>query len=173
MELLAVNASHSISSTTHNLAAAAVELHGSGRVTDLATLDPAGLLGIGNDDTVQALLAEMATAWALVLVTPIYRATYSGLLKVLFDQLPQAALRDVPCVLAATAASPAHYLAIDTGFRSLVASLDGWTVPTVAYATPSDFDEAKRPGDAVRGRLDQALQEAALLRSGGARSAES
>ena len=164
MDLLAINASHSTGSTTHNLAALAVELHGSGQVVDLATLDPAGLVGLAKDDAVQAVLDAIPSAWALVLVTPIYRATYSGLLKVLFDQLPQAALRDVPCVLAATAASPAHYLAIDTGFRSLIASLDGWSVPTVAYATPADFDEAKQPGEAVRERLAQALREVALLR---------
>jgi len=166
VDLLAINASHSTGSTTHNLAALAVELHGSGRVVDLATLDPAGLLGVGKDATVEALLEAIPSAWALVLVTPIYRATYSGLLKVVFDQLPQAALREVPCILAATAASPAHYLAIDTGFRSLVASLDGWSVPTVAYATPSDFDEAKQPGEAVRERLAQGLREVGLLRGG-------
>jgi FMN reductase len=166
MDLIAINASHSLASTTHHLAAAAVELHGSGRVVDLAALDPAALLGVGKDDHVQELLDAIPAAWGLVLVTPVYRATYSGLLKVVFDQLPQSALRGVPCVLAATAASPAHYLALDTGFRSLVASLDGWSVPTVAYATPADFDEAKQPGDAVRERLAQGLAEAATVRGG-------
>jgi FMN reductase len=165
MDLIAINASHSVGSTTHNVAAAAVALHGSGRVVDLAMLDPAGLLGVGRDDAVQALLDDIPTASALVLVTPVYRATYSGLLKVLFDQLPPEALRGVPAVLAATAASPMHYLALDTGFRSLVASLGGWTVPTVTYATPADFDEAKQPNDAVRARLQAGLAEAALVRA--------
>jgi FMN reductase len=164
MDLLALNASHSTSSSTHHLAALAVELHGSGRVVDLATLDPAGLLGLADDAEVKALLADISAARVLVLVTPVYRATYSGLLKVLFDQLPQSGLKGVPCVLAATAASPAHYLALDTGFRSLVASVDGWTVPTVVYVTPVDLDESKRPTDAVRERMSQALAEAAQLR---------
>jgi FMN reductase len=163
MDLLALNASHSTSSTTHQLAVLSVELNGSGRVVDLATLDPAGLLGVRRDPAVDELLAAIPAASTLVLVTPIYRATYSGLLKVVFDQLPQSALRGVTCVLAATAASPAHYLALDTGMRSLVASLDGWAVPTVTYATPSDFDEAKRPSEATRQRLEQALTEARLL----------
>ncbi len=165
MTLLAINASHSTGSTTHNVAALAVELYGSGRLVDLAALDPAALLGVGRDDEVTRLLDEIPKASALVLVTPVYRATYSGLLKVLFDQLPQSALVDVPCVLAATAASPAHYLALDTGFRALVASLEGWTVPTVVYATPDDFDEEKRPGERIRLRLRVALDEAARVRS--------
>ena len=167
MTLLALNASHSTGSSTHHVAARAVELHGSGRVVDLATLDPAGLLGTGRDDEVTVLLEEVARCDTLVLVTPIYRATYSGLLKVLFDQLPPESLRGVPCVLAATAASPAHFLALDTGFRSLVASLGGWSVPTVVYATPADLDRDKRPLAAVDGALGAALSEADVIRRSG------
>ena len=63
-------------------------------------------------------------------------------------------------MLAATAGGPAHYLALDTGMRSLVASLDGWTVPTVTYATPADFDEQKVPSENVRVSLAEALAEA-------------
>jgi FMN reductase len=164
MDLIAINGSHSTSSTTHNLAALAVEVHGSGRVVDLATLDPAGLLGLGRDEAVADLLESIPRAGVLVLVSPIYRATFSGLLKVVFDQLPQSALGGVACVLAATAASPAHFLALDTGFRALVASLDGWSVPGVVYATPTEFDEAKQPGDAVRQRMNEALEQAARIR---------
>jgi FMN reductase len=166
MDLIAINGSHSTSSTTHNLAGLAVEVHGSGRVVDLATLDPAGLLGLRPNDAVTELLESIPRAGVLVLVSPIYRATYSGLLKVVFDQLPQSALRGVACVLAATAASPAHFLALDTGFRALVASLDGWSVPGVVYATPTDFDETKQPGDAVRQRMIEALEQAARVRGG-------
>ena len=161
--MLAVNACHSAGSSTHFLAELAVELYGSGRVVDLVTLDPAGLVGVAQTEDVQEVLAAIPVSSPLVLVTPIYRATYSGLLKVLFDQLPQGAHHGNPCVLAATAAGPTHYLSLDTGFRSLVASLDGWTVPTVVYATPADLDAAKRPTEAVRERLRQALEEAARL----------
>jgi FMN reductase len=162
--LIAINASHSSHSTTHHLAALAVEIHGSGRVVDLATLDPAALCGFGSHHDVRALLGEITVAAPLVLVTPVYRATYSGLLKVLFDQLAPGGLRDVPCVLAASAASPAHYLAIDTGLRSLVASLDGWSMPAVVYATPADFDSAMRPNDDVRRRMTEALDQAGHVR---------
>jgi FMN reductase len=162
--LLAINASHSTTSSTHHLAALAVDVAGGGRVVDLAALDPAALLGLGRHDDVDELLAAIPTASTLVLVTPIYRATYSGLLKVVFDQLPQAALAGVPCVLAATAASPAHFLAIDTGFRSLIASLDGWSVPTTVYVTPAELDADKHPSEPVRDRMERALGEAARLR---------
>jgi hypothetical protein len=65
-------------------------------------------------------------------------------------------------VLVATAAVPEHYLSLDTGGRALVASLEGWTVPTVVYATSGDVVDGK-VGDAVRERLARALDEAAKV----------
>lgn len=163
MTLLAINASHSLSSSTHNVAALAVEVHGSGELVDLPTLDPAALLGFGKADDVTALLEAIQAADILVFATPIYRATYSGLLKVVLDLLPQGALAGKAVVAAATAAGPAHFLAIDTGVRAVVASLGGWTVPQVTYATPADFDEAKQPSEAVRASLATALEQAARV----------
>ena len=163
MKLVALNGSHSAGSSTHAVAALAVELHGDGQLFDLVGLDPAGLLGTAKTDDVQAVLGAIEEASIIVLVTPIYRATYSGLLKVLFDQLPSSALAGKAVVLAATAGGPSHFLALDTGGRALVASLDGWTVPTVTYATPGDFDDAKRPSEDVRASLGKALAEAAML----------
>jgi FMN reductase len=109
---------------------------------------------------VKAAIDAIATADVLVLVTPIYRATYSGLLKVVLDQLPTDALRGTAAVLAATAGSPAHFLALDTGLRSAVASLSGWSVPTVAYATGDDFDADGRPLDGILTTLGRAVAEA-------------
>ncbi len=163
MTVLALNASHSVSSSTHHVAALAVDLAGEGRVVDLATLDPGGLLGVREDPGVRSLLDEIPTVDTLVLVTPIYRATYSGILKVLFDQLAPGGLRGVACVLAATAGSSAHYLSLDTGMRSLVASVGGWSVPNVVYVTPDELDDAKRPLDPVRERMASALRDASQI----------
>jgi FMN reductase len=160
VSLVALNGSHSASSSTHAVATLAAEIYGSGEIVDLVTLDPAGLIGTTPTPDVGALLQAIDESSILVLVTPIYRATYSGLLKVVFDQLPAGGLKGKAAVLAATAAGPAHYLALDTGLRSLVASLDGWTVPTVTYATPADFDEQKVPSENVRVSLAAALAEA-------------
>jgi FMN reductase len=160
MTLVALNGSHSASSSTHAVATLAAEIYGSGEIVDLVTLDPAGLIGTTPTPDVAALLRTMEEASILVLVTPIYRATYCGLLKVVFDQLPAGGLKGKAAVLAATAGGPAHYLALDTGMRSLVASLDGWTVPTITYATPADFDEQKVPSENVRVALAAALAEA-------------
>jgi FMN reductase len=160
--LLALNASHGATGSTRALADLAVDVFGDGHVADLATLDPAALVGVGKDEAVTALLAEIAEVDVLVLATPVYRAAYSGIAKIVFDQLPQDALRGTAVVLAASAASPLHYLALDTAGRALVASLGGWTVPTVIYASKSDFVDGA-PTDSVRHAFERALAEARLV----------
>lgn len=165
VNLVAVNASHSADSKTHAVAALAVEVAGGGRVIDLCTLDPGGLVGTAPSDDVAEVLTAMAAADVLVLVTPVYRATYSGILKVVLDQLPQDGLRGTACILAATGRSPAHELMLDTGMRSVVASLAGWTVPTTVYAVGEDFDEHGTPAPPLADALAQALAEAKQITS--------
>jgi FMN reductase len=159
MSLLAVNGSPSTTSKTRAVAEAAVQLAG-GRVLDVSSLDADALLLRGSHPGVGDALAALAAADRIVLCTPVYRATYSGLLKVLLDLLPPEGLAGAGVVLAATAGSPAHFLALDTGLRPVVASVGGWCVPTVVYATGSDFDGDGRPSPEVVATLASALDEA-------------
>jgi FMN reductase len=165
IELLALNGSPSVGSKTHVVAARAVELAGGGKVVDLAELDAEGLLGRRPTPDVAAVIEEIRTTQVLLVATPIYRATFSGLLKVLFDQLGQAALHGTVCILAATGGSDHHYLSIDTGLRPLVASLNGTSVPTALYYTGQHFNEDGSLGEAGEDLLQTALGEAIALAS--------
>ncbi len=159
-ELLALNASPTANSKTHSLAATALHCAGSGELIDLAGLDAAGLLGRREAPDVALALERIRSAPVLFVATPIYRASYSGLLKVLFDQFEQRALVDVVCVLAATGGSPQHFLALDMALRPLVTSLGAIAVPTAVYATSADFDDDGRPLAGVREQIEQSLAEA-------------
>ncbi|HEY5272468.1 MAG TPA: NAD(P)H-dependent oxidoreductase [Acidimicrobiales bacterium] len=161
--LLAINGSPSASSKTHSVAARAVELAGSGRVVDLADLDAEALLGRRSSPDVDDVIEEIRATPVLLVATPIYRATFSGLLKVLFDQLGQGALRETVCILAATGGSDHHFLAVDTGLRPLVASLNGMSVPTALYFTGQHFNEDGTLADEADELLRTALGEAAAL----------
>lgn len=158
MRLVGVNAGDSPSSKTRALVAAVIEER-AGELIDLFKLDAEGLLGRREDAGVARAVEAAANAQVLVVATPVYRATYSGVLKAFFDRFPPRALAQTAVVLVATAAIPEHFLALDTGARALVASLDGWTVPAVVYATGEDFVDGG-PGaeilDALRAAVDQA-----------------
>jgi FMN reductase len=162
MSLVAVSSGDSATSKTRILAAAAIERFGSGRLIDLIDLPADALLGRRQDPMVDEAVAAASGASVLLLATPVYRATFNGSLKAFLDRFPTGALAGTAVVLAATAAAPTHYLALDTGGRSVVASLGGWTVPTVVYATGADFSDG-RPGDQVLETLAAALEEARAL----------
>jgi FMN reductase len=160
--LVAVSSGDSPTSKTRALAVAALDLGGGGLLVDLIDLPADGLLGRHPHPEVDGAVAAASAADVLVLATPVYRATYSGSLKAFLDRFPTDALRTTAVVLCATAGTPAHFLALDTGGRALVASLGGWTVPTVVYATGQDFTEGV-PGATVLETLRTALGEARVL----------
>jgi FMN reductase len=170
--LVAVSSGDSATSKTRALAVAALDIGGGGLLVDLVDLSADGLLGRHPHPEVDHAVAAASAADVLVLATPVYRATYSGTLKAFLDRFPADALHTTAVVLCATAATPAHFLALDTGGRALVASLGGWTVPTVVYATGQDFAEGV-PGSSVLETLRTALGEArALARSSAVESDE-
>ncbi len=110
-------------------------------------------------------LALVGRARVVVVATPVYRATYTGLLKTLFDLMPEGLLSGKVCVPIATAAAPGHLLAVDHGLRPLIASLRGLSTAAAIYATPDDFVDAE-PSEELRARIARAAEEA--MRLGGA-----
>jgi FMN reductase len=162
MDLVAVHAGESASSRTRALAAAALDIGGGGELIELPSLSADGLVGRTADPAVEAAVAAASGASTLVLASPVYRATVSGVLKAFLDRFPTGGLAGVPVILGATAGSRDHYLSLDTSGRALVASLSGWTVPTVVYATPADIVDGK-VSDEIEATLRQALAEAASI----------
>jgi FMN reductase len=162
MSLVVVSSGDSVTSKTRALASAVLDIEESGRLIDLLALSADALLGRQQDDRLDEAMAAASEASILVLATPIYRATYNGTLKAFLDRFPADALASTAVVLVATAGSPAHFLSLDTGGRSAVASLGGWTVPSVVYATGADFNDG-RPSEELIGGLRAALLEARVL----------
>ena len=163
---LGISGSPSATSRSRALVALALEGIANGGVQthliDLGDLPADALLGRIQHPAVAQALEELTAARVLVVGTPIYRATYTGLLKVFFDLLPADALAGTVTLPIATGGGPAHLLMIDHGIRPLIASLNGLTTATAIYATPADFDD-QTPNAALRSRLDSAVDEALAI----------
>ena len=129
---------------------------------DLSALPAGALLSRGEDAAVSEALDLVAGARILVIGTPVYRATYTALLKTIFDLMPQDHLAGKVAVLIATGFAAEHMLAIDHGMRPLVASLAGVSAATGIYATPGDFADGT-PSEALVQRLSDAVDEALRL----------
>lgn len=163
---LGISGSPSSASSSRRLVEQALALL-SGRgwetgLVDLSALPADALLSRGEDAAVSEALDRVANARILVIGTPVYRATYTALLKTIFDLMPQDHLAGKVAVLIATGAIAEHMLAIDHGLRPLVASLAGVSAATGVYVTPGDFKDGV-PGEALAQRLADAVDEALRL----------
>ena len=160
---VAISGSPSSSSRSRLLlrhAAARLEREGVPVVTiDLAELPSDDLLGRSRTPAITEAIAALTSARVLVASTPVYRASYSGLLKVFFDLLPVSALAGKVAIPIATASAFAHRLVLDHALRPLFASLDALTVASAVFAIDAQFGPDGAAG-AVLEQLDQAVTEA-------------
>jgi len=112
---------------------------------------------------VEAALVEIETADVLVVASPVYRASFTGLFKHLFDFVDQYALVDTPILLAATGGSERHALIIEHQFRPLFGFFQALTLPLGIYAHDSDFTDYKITSERLRERLEKAVAKAVPL----------
>lgn len=94
--------------------------------------------------TVEAELQAIESADLLVVGAPVYRGTYPGLFKHLFDLVGQDALINTPVLLAATGGSERHALVLDHQLRPLFNFFQSLTLPLGVYASNADFDAEGR-----------------------------
>jgi FMN reductase len=118
----------------------------------------------------RAALDAVATADAVIAVTPVFTGSYSGLFKTFFDVLEPDALRGRPVLLAATAGSARHSLVVDHAMRPLFAYLHALVVPTGVLAAPEDWAGGEAGTAALGTRIDRAAGELADLLAGPARA---
>ena len=102
--------------------------------------------------------AAVVAADGLVVVTPVFSASYSGLFKMFFDVLDAGALDGKPVLVAATAGSARHSLVLEHALRPLFAYLHAMVVPTGVFAATEDF-----AGTDLDTRIDRAAGELAAL----------
>ena len=103
-------------------------------------------------------VALVRDADAVIAVSPIFDASYSGLFKMFFDVLDEGTLEGIPVLLAATAGTARHSLALEFAMRPLFAYLRADVVPTAVFAASEDFGSSNDP---LSARVDRAARELA------------
>ena len=87
-------------------------------------------------------MATVRRADGLIVVTPVFAASYSGLFKSFFDVLEEGVLDGKPVLIAATAGTARHSLVLDHALRPLFSYLHAVVVPTGVFAATDDFGDA-------------------------------
>lgn len=172
LRVVGVSGSTRRPSRTSALIAAIAAEAGRRREIDFELHDVAGMgPGLGAFDRnelpepVLAALDAIETADALIVGSPIYKGSYTGLFKHLFDFVDPAALAGRPVVLAATGGGRRHALAVEHQLRPLFGFFGALTLPTAVYASDEDVRGEHVTEPATQGRVKQAALELVELAS--------
>ena len=153
------------SRTAALLEAAGARLEARGVQVDrlkVRNLSPQALLlaDFGHPSIIEAQ-KRVADASVLVVATPVYKAAYSGVLKVFLDVLAQTALKGKTVLPLATGGSPHHMLALDYALRPVLQSLGAKAILPGIYATDGQVtllpDVSVDLVDPLGQRLDEAV----------------
>ena len=108
-------------------------------------------------------IQRIENADLLVVGTPVYRASFTGLFKHLFDFVDQYALVETPVLLSATGGSERHALIIGHQLRPLFDFFQSLTLPVGVYAQDSDFTNYVISNEQVTERIQKAVSRALPL----------
>ncbi|MEZ3180031.1 FMN reductase [Streptomyces pimonensis] len=172
MKLVVVSAGLGVPSSTRLLgdrlaAAAAAQAPADVRVIELRDLAVEIAHTFTNGFPGRALseaFDTVAGADGLIVVTPVFSASYSGLFKSFFDALSatdEDALTGRPVLVAATGGTARHSLVLDHVLRPLFSHLKAVVVPTGVYAASEDWGAG-----GLDGRIERAAGELTALTAG-------
>ncbi|MFT8704669.1 CE1759 family FMN reductase [Bifidobacterium aquikefiricola] len=90
----------------------------------------------------QEALNTVQSSDAVIVASPVYKATYSGLFKSFWDVADSDIVLGLPLAAVATGGSERHALVPDTSMRSLFAFMRALIVPTGVMAATGDWGSA-------------------------------
>ena len=105
--------------------------------------------------------ASVANADAIIITTPIYKASYTGSLKALLDILPQKALARKTIFPLATGGTIAHLLAIEYALNPVLSVLGAGDILQGVFIVDSQFhytEESFTLDAEIAQRFDEALK---------------
>lgn len=127
--------SRTLAAATH----LADQLGGADHVIDLA--EHGSELFDFSSSTVAGLVEQVVASDLLIVASPTYKATYTGLLKSFLDWFPADSLAGATAVPLMLGGSPTHALAPENGLRQVLVEI-GAAVPTRAlYLLDRDHDD--------------------------------
>jgi FMN reductase len=131
-------------------------------LVDVATLPEIGGLRsrTGARPAVEAAFRAVESADLLVVGSPVYKGSYSGLFKHFVDFVDYRALIGKPVALLASGGSERHALVIEHQLRPLFAFFQAQPLGTGLFVTEGEFADGALRTPAARQRADRLVAEA-------------
>ncbi len=145
---------------------AAARFDGEARIHDLVDLGPS--LGAARrlddlDPPAAAIVEAMLASDVLVVGSPTYKGSYTGLFKHLFDLIEPLALAGKPVILTATGGGDRHALVVEHQLRPLFGFFAAHSAPTGIYAAERDIEQGRVTSQALLARIRQSVGEIGQL----------
>jgi FMN reductase len=112
---------------------------------------------------VLAVLEAVESSDVLVVATPVYKGSYTGLFKHFFDFVDVSSLVGKPVVISATGGGPRHALVVEHQLRPLFGFFSALTIPTSVYAEDKSFDGTDQVDAGILARIELAATQTATL----------
>ena len=107
----------------------------------------------------RAIVDGLLSADVLIVGSPVYKGSYTGLFKHLFDLIDPSALLGKPVLLTATGGGDKHALVIEHQLRPLFGFFEAATLATGVYASAADFSDGVPASAALLARIDRAVDQ--------------
>jgi FMN reductase len=101
------------------------------------------------------LIDKIIQCDGILIGTPMYRGTYTGILKNMFDLIPNDALHGKPAGLVATGGSDHHFLAIEHELKPILGFFFAHAIPGGVYVNNSHYSSQSLTDEGVKSRLAQ------------------
>jgi len=115
------------------------------------------------DEQAMNVVNQITSADLLIVGSPTYKGSYTGLFKHFFDMLDPASLAGKPVIALATGGGERHALMVEHQLRPLLGFFQAATLPTAVYACDRDFEDGVLKSSAIQQRVAQVADEAAIV----------
>jgi len=106
----------------------------------------------------RAAIELVENAQAVVIATPVYKVSYSGVLKTFLDLLPQTGLAGKVVLPIATGGSLAHLLALDYALKPVLSALGARHVASNVFGTDREVVWSEGSGYALNDDIGERLK---------------
>ncbi|WP_338452964.1 NADPH-dependent FMN reductase [Niallia oryzisoli] len=113
-----------------------------------------------NSPAVNQALEKVKQAHALIVISPVYKASYTGVLKTFFDLIPEKGLAEKVILPIANGGSIAHLLSLEYSFKPLFSILGSQEILSGVYLLESQFSYKENELTFIESELEKRIQTA-------------
>lgn len=103
----------------------------------------------------KVIISKIAECHGLIIGSPVYRGSYTGILKNLFDIIPNNSLQGKPVGIIATGNTDHHYLMIENNLKPLLGFFHMHIIPGAVFINHKDFVDNQLVDQGVLARLNE------------------